>query len=274
MGQADNQAVRGSQPAAAHGSDHATARFVALPKQYRFLLSNADEVLYSGAYGAGKTLALAFKLLSRACIKGAREGLFRRDLQDLYNTTLQTLLVGDGIMPPVLAPGYYEWNRSRRTIDISGGGTIVYGGLDSLDKLGSLNLTGAAVDECHEIEKKIWIGLGGRIRVEVPGLRLQLYGACNPGPPTHHLAQRFGIRRATHVPDLAFKGEKDKPIRCEAIMTKSADNPHLPTAYMARLASFTGVMAARYVRGEWVGSEGLIYDVFSRDQHVIDRMAA
>ncbi len=174
-------------------------------------------------------------------------------------------------MPALLPHGTYTHNQQRRKIVIHGGGTILYGGLEEEDRIGSLNLTGAAVDEATELPASTWVKIGGRLRVRREGLNRQLYAACNPGPPSHHLAKRFGIKRASVVPALAFSGDKKRPIRCEAITTNSYDNIHLPPDYLARLAAYTGVMRARYVLGEWVGSDGLIYQTWARDTHMRTR---
>jgi hypothetical protein len=241
-----------------------------LPKQWAFLSSDADEVLFSGAYGAGKTVSLCLKLLSRAKMPRAREGLFRENLQDLYSTTLKTLLEGDGDMPPLLPPHLCQWNQQRREIRVAGGGTILYGEADP-NKIAGMNLTGAGVDQAEELSDKAWDAIAGRLRAKSGGMRRQLYGACNPGPPAHHLAKRFGIKGNVAYPELAFKGSPDNPIRCHAIMTRSSENPHLPADYMARLAAYVGVLRARYVEGCWVGSDALIYDRWQRDTHMIIR---
>lgn len=209
--------------------------------------------------------------MQRASVPGAREGLFRNVLQDLYPTTLSTLLEGDGDMPALLPAGTYTHNQQRRTIRIHGGGTILYSGLEDEDRIGSMNLTGAAIDEATELSASAWIKIGGRLRVRRRGLIRQLYAACNPGPPSHHLAKRFGIKRAAVVPDQSFSGDSKNPIRCEAITTNSHENIHLPGDYLARLAAYTGVMRARYVLGEWIGSDGLIYQAWNRDIHMRTR---
>lgn len=237
-------------------------------KQAEYATSEADEVLLSGAWGAGKSFPLCAVLYLRALHPGAREGLFRRTLQKLYETTLVTLLQGDGQTPPVIPPGSYTQNQQRRTITIHGGGTIFYGPAETMEDVKAHNLTGAHVDEADDLREEIWEGLGARCRVKVPGLIPQLRGACNPNVPAHFLAVRFGIRRNTVVPELAFKGSPDQPIRCHAIMTKTFDNPYLPAEARARYASYTGITRLRFVEGEWVGSEGMIYDNFNRDLHV------
>jgi hypothetical protein len=93
-----------------------------LPKQADFLQATERHVLYSGAVGAGKTRALCLKIAMRASFPGSREGLCRKHLVTLKATTLKTLLEGDGDMPPVLPAGYYQHNKSEKTIKLDGGG--------------------------------------------------------------------------------------------------------------------------------------------------------
>lgn len=230
-------------------------------------------MLFSGAYGAGKTVSLCLKLLQRARVPGAREGLFRANLQDLYSTTLRTLLEGDGDTPALLPPHMREWNQQRREIRVLGGGSILYGECDP-DKIQGMNLTGAGVDQAEELDDKQWNALAGRLRAKVGTLSRQLYAACNPGPPTHHLAKRFGIRGNVAYSNESFSGDARTPIRCHAVMTHSAENPHLPADYLARLAGYSGVLRARYVLGMWVGSDALIYDRWDRSRHMIERPVA
>ena len=231
-----------------------------LPKQDEFLHAEERCVLYSGAFAAGKSRSLCFKLLARASVRGAREGLCRKHLVTLKATTLRTLLEPDGMNPPVLPLGSYDHNKSEKIIRIRGGGEIVYFGLDQVEKIGSYSLTGVAVDEAVEISKDDFTQLMGRIRVSVDGLTNQLYMACNPSSPTHFLAEKFGLAQGFHV-------AKD----CRVIQTKSADNFFLPKEYLDSLNEFTGVAFKRFVLGEWVGSEGIIYDRWDRHKFVRHR---
>ena len=83
-------------------------KFDLLPAQLDFIRAREREVLYSGAFGAGKTRALCMKLVSRLVGRpGAREGLARKHLVSLKATTLRTLLEQDGNLPPVLPRGTY-----------------------------------------------------------------------------------------------------------------------------------------------------------------------
>ena len=219
----------------------------ALPKQIQFLRSPAREVLYSGAFGAGKTRALCLKAVMRAAVPGARELLCRKTNVSLRSTTLHTLLRQDGDLPPVLPPGTYKHNQNEKWIRLHGGGEIAYCGVDDPITIGSLQLTGAGIDEAIELNTGNYDMIRGRIRVKVKGLANQIYSATNPGAPTHFLAERFGLN-----------GSKKAP-KTLAIITRSADNFFLPKDYLEDIASFVGVARERYYEGRWVAAEGLVY---------------
>lgn len=238
-----------------------TVEIEILPKQAEYLQATERHVLYSGAVGAGKTRALCLKLAMRAATPGAREGLCRKHLVTLKATTLKTLLEGDGPMPAILPLGYYEHNKSEKTIKLKGGGEIVYFGFDDPAKAGSYNLSGLGIDEAVELTDLDYAQGDFRVRLDVPGLPRQIYGACNPGPPSHHLAKRFALGGGNNIPAVGSR----------AIRTRSTDNFFLPPDYLAQLATYSGLAKARFVDGQWVGSDGLVYDRWDRTRFVVDR---
>ena len=134
------------------------------PKQSRFLLSDKREVLYSGAYGAGKTRALCYKILIHAIKPGNLVGMCRKTFASMKQTTLRTLLYPDGQLPPVLPAGTYHHRLQDHLIEISGGGSIYYFGLDDPLKAGSLNLGACGIDEAVEIDEADYLMLIGRLR--------------------------------------------------------------------------------------------------------------
>lgn len=81
-------------PEDAAGDDNRTIwGFKPLPWQEGFIHSQADEVLGSGAFGAGKTRALCEKIyLSAMLYPGNRILLARKTFASITNTTLETLL--------------------------------------------------------------------------------------------------------------------------------------------------------------------------------------
>lgn len=232
-----------------------------LPKQMRFVRAEDRFLMYSGCFGGGKSVAICAKILSRASKPGAREGLCRKTLVSLKATTLRTLLDGDGPdVPAMLPPGTYTHNKAEKVIKIKGGGEIVYFGLDDPTKIGSYNLSGCGIDEAVEISLDDWIMLQGRIRTRVPGLPNQIYGATNPGKPSHWIAESFGL-----------SGGDEPEEDYAAISTRVTDNHYLDPAYVKSLSRLEGVSYKRFFLGLWAGAEGVVYDRFNRDEHVAIR---
>ncbi len=210
-----------------------------------FLNAPEHEVLYSGAWGSGKTRGLCYKLLQHAVIPGNFVGLCRKELKWLKSTTLRTLLEEDGSEPPVLPRGTYTHNRSESRIHLHGGGTIYYFGFDDPNRVASLNLGAVAIDEGIQLEELEYTMLLSRVR-NAAAHRLQVFTATNPGPRSHFLYERFNIDHET-------------PADRRVIRTKSTDNTYLPKVYLKMLEKMKGQYYKRYVLGEWGDFEGLIY---------------
>ena len=227
-----------------------------LPKQMEFLNANEREVLFSGAFGAGKSQALCHKLLQHARIPGNFVGLCRKERKSLTVTTLRTLI--EEILDPLraeLGAKVYEHQLSKSMISIEGGGRIYYFGFDKDIKMGSLSFGAVAIDEATEIEEREYTMLLGRLRAPQDP-NPQLFAACNPSAPSHYLHKRFFEERS-----------ESRRVIC----TKSGDNVFLPEAYQDILGSFAGQARARYVEGQWVAFEGLVYDRWDRGVFVRDR---
>lgn len=242
-----------------------------LRHQHEFVSDRSPWLLSDGGRGSGKTYGLCLKLAERAGVPGAREGLFRQRLIDLKTTTLRTLLEGDGSQPPILMPGSFSHDKALKIIRIHGGGDIIYNGMDQGDvsrtmgstgRGSSMNLTGAAFDEWVEIEEASVVQVAMGVRVKIDGLCLQRYGVCNPAQPGHWLSVRFGIN------DDATKRPGHKRIQAPARL-----NHYNPKEFLHELRNLQGVARLRYYDGLWVGADGLVYDRFNRDEHVLDRTA-
>lgn len=229
-----------------------------LPKQKKFLESAKPEVLYSGAWGAGKTRAICEKLLMLALrYPGNRLGLFRKTMKALKATTLVTLLQGDGETGPVIPPEYiYNHHKTEHTIALLNGSTIVYGGIerdtDNESWIKSLNLGAVAVDQFEELGLQDYFLLMGRLRLATPAVR-QIFGACNPAHPGHWLYQRFFLNPG--------------PGR-QVITSNALENTFLPPDYLARLNDLTGKYYERYILGKWVAFEGLVYEHWDAEHNV------
>jgi len=213
-----------------------------------FVASNAPRALFSGAFGAGKSVALCTKALRLSLDYPKNFGLICRKVRaTLSQTTLRTFL--ELVCPRELIA---DFNKTEGLVTLTNGSQILFGGLDDPLKLGSLNLGWCGIDEAIESNEEDWKMIEGRLRL--PGVPHQIFAATNPGPPSHYLYRIFFQRKEGEV-----------------FQASSLENPELPEDYKVRLGQFDGTYYQRYVLGRWVGLEGLVYSAFNERVCLIPR---
>lgn len=218
--------------------------------QADFVAAPAPRCLFSGAFGAGKTISLCYKALKLSLDYPRNYGLIcRKTRASLGQTTLKTFL--ERVCPRELIRDY---NKSEGLVTLTNGSQILFGGLDDPLKLGSLELGWAGIDEAIESNEDDWRMLEGRLRL--PGVPHQIFAATNPGPPSHYLYRKF----------FAEAGQGSA-----VFQASSFDNLALPEDYRQRLGEFEGVYRDRYVLGLWRGLEGLVYSAFDDKVCLIPR---
>ena len=103
--------------------------------QADYVNSTATRVLFSGAFGAGKSVALCTKALKLSLDYPGNFGLICRKVRaTLAQTTLKTFM--ELVCPRELITDY---NKSEGLVTLTNGSQVLFGGLDDPLKLGSLN---------------------------------------------------------------------------------------------------------------------------------------
>ncbi len=157
-------------------------------QQDDYYKSQATRVMFSGAFGAGKTIALCSKALKLSLDYPKNFGYICRKVRVTIGlSTLKTFL--DLICPKELIASY---NKQTGLVTLVNGSQLLFGGLDDPLKLGSMGAGGigfAGIDEAIETEEDDWRMLEGRLRL--PGVPHQIFAATNPGPPSHYLYRMF-----------------------------------------------------------------------------------
>ena len=214
-------------------------------QQRTFMRSTASEVLYSGAFRAGKSrigCEKAYALARR--YPGIPIGIFRKTAASLAASTERTLL--HDVIP---RHEIVRSNRTERWYELANGSRIWLFGLDPdpitglPSKVGSVELGWAFVDEAAECAESDWVMVKGRL--SWPGIGYhQIAAATNPASPKHWLKVRFTPPTADRV----------------YLHASTFDNPALPSDYLADARSgVDDYFKRRYVLGEWVGAEGMIW---------------
>jgi PBSX family phage terminase large subunit len=214
-------------------------------QQERFYDTEAPEVLYSGAFRAGKSrigCEKAYWLAKR--FPGIPIGVFRKTAASLAASTERTLL--HDVIPRAMI---VRSNRTERWYELASGSRIWLFGLDPdpitglPSKVGSVELGWAFIDEAAECSEADWIMVKGRL--SWPGIPWhQIAAATNPANPQHWLKRRF----TPPSPERVY------------VHAGTLDNPALPADYRAEQAAMpTGYFRSRYIEGEWVAAEGQIW---------------
>lgn len=202
-------------------------------------------MLYSGAFGAGKSRILCEKAHHLALTyPGVPIAIVRKVAASLAATTKLTFV--NDVLRPSGVPT--TQNKTEGWIQYPNGSRIWFFGLDAdpdtgvPSKVGSFDAAFIFVDEAVELTESDWIMLLGRLRSTAAPYR-QIGAATNPADPNHWLKQRFS---------------PDHPKRVY-LHARTSDNVLLPQDYVERVDEFTGLFRSRYAEGAWVAVEGALW---------------
>lgn len=205
------------------------------------------EAVVSSDKGGGKTTLICDKALIFASeFAGSRNVLFRKHRDSaLLNTApeLRRLLGSERFYA-----GWYKGDAMW--VDPVTEAQIVFGGMDNISKWAGGQLAFAGCDEIvkpigghpsDDITEENWLDVAALLRDPHAPIQ-QIVGGTNPGPPDHWVLKRWRAGKLSL--------HKLKP---------GANAHRLPKAYRDWMASLTGVFFKRYVLGEWVSAEGMVF---------------
>lgn len=212
-----------------------------------FPFTKYDALICDGAIRSGKTVFMMLSFVDDAMRRynGQRFGICGKTV----DSTIKNIIAPYMQMTGIKEKYKIQWKRSDKLLVVSQGEKQnvfeIFGGKDesSYMLIQGRTLAGILVDE---------VVLQPRSFVEQAVARCSVAGSklwfnCNPDSPQHWFytewIQNAKERNALH---LHFQLE---------------DNPSLDAAVVQRYKSlYTGVFYQRYILGEWVVAEGLVYD--------------
>ena len=225
------------------------------------------EVLYGGGAGGGKSVLGCYWILK--CLLKYPESRYlvaRQRLTTLRQTTLNTLRYVSRMQG--IPTDAFSYNESRGEILLRPTSSVIV--LKALqtrpsdpdfDELGSLEITGAFIDECNQISLKAWNVVRSRIRYRLNDYDLipKILGTCNPS--RGYVYNRF------------YKPWKDGTIDDDKRFISSlvGDNPYISAHYKESLSGLDVRSRDRLLYGRWdydedpssLMSYDKILDVFS-----------
>lgn len=276
-----------------------------LAYQHNFHNSKAKYRLMSGGFGTGGTTALCIETVYQLLKYPNNVGLLGRyDSVELEATTLAELLE---ILPPATIKRH---DKSKRVIYLWNGSKLIYTGLDdsrnAVNKIKSMNLGFACIDQLEEIDEVIFLALQGRLRRQ--NSERCFFAKCNPEghnwawerwvqqPLEDYLiVEKITKGQANRVTGLILDAQRqntiidkviDKVAESVGITVQQAmkiyeksqydyfgaittDNIYLPPEYVNDLiATYPEKWLRRYVYNSWDNYEGLVYSEFQQRKNI------
>jgi len=141
------------------------------------------------------------------------------------------------------------------------GSSITLGGLDKPDKFLSAEYDYIYINQAEEIPLDAYEKLVGRATGRAGNAPYpQVMSDCNPDMPTHWILQRDRLLRLQ-------SWHEDNP----TLFDRDGKATALGVQSLEALDALTGVRYKRGRLGLWVGAEGMVYEDWNADVHLVDR---
>ncbi len=232
--------------------------------------SHASIKIAGGTYDAGKTFSCVAYIdqLART-YPGARLTFIHRSLNRVYRNIIPTYEKYLGFRPKSRAdpnstpitryggehPDFFEyWNGSR----------IYMNGLDKPQNLLSDFFDAAFVNQAELVSFDTWDELTARVSERAGTMPIAfLLGDCNPSTPNHWIRQQTKAGKLAYF-EMTFR---DNP---EIYNQQTGELTEKGKRRVERLQNLEGLRYKRGYEGKWASGEGLVFDTFLPEVHVID----
>lgn len=238
------------------------------PKQAAFHATSANEVLYGGAAGGGKTKALIMDAFFRTLQHpGTTAVIFRRTYQELEDTDIKEAMSS---YPSEVA----KYNAGRHEFKMVNGSRILFRHCEHEEdrfRYSGIEIQFLYFDELTSFEQTIYDFLKTRLRAKkslgvVPIVR----SASNPGNIGHGWVKKMFVDAGPYmsIQEQEIYSEalhKTKVIRTQYIPALATENPFITEDYIFQLEMKPEALRRALLNGDWDSFEGQVFTEFVND---------
>lgn len=240
------------------------------PKQQEFHDATEDDILYGGAAGGGKTLAVVMEAV-RACVRypGIRVLILRRTYDEL----------AESIYPEFQRIGWAavlggKWNKTEKEITFPNGSVIR---LRYMDDLTDASRRQGGAYQLLLVDERTLMPPGLIDVIALERLRsahgvpvLGIRSTSNPGGPSHGEAKVRYVEETDHGQKVVTD---EHGLTRRFIPAKATDNPFLDEAYFRRLDAIPDPARRAAMRdGDWGQFSGQMFTEYRWDRHTVQPM--
>jgi PBSX family phage terminase large subunit len=225
------------------------------PTQLRSIVESVARInVWTGAIRSGKTISSLIRWFLFIANEAPESGeLF---MVGQTTRTIERNLIGPMQDPAIFGAlaAHVHHTPGTDTATILGRTVALVGATDvkAFKRIRGATGAGAYVDELTLLPPNFLTELLGRLSLT----GAKLFGTTNPDGPAHWMkveyidrAELLGLRHFTFTLD---------------------DNPSLDPDYVRAIkAEHSGLWYRRLIRGEWVAAEGVVFDAWAPDRHVV-----
>lgn len=228
-----------------------------------------DFNLFWGKTGTGKTFSTNLRFYKEICNARLKSNfiLSGNTIESLYDNVITDLLTIDSGI------GWLEYKTvaSRQRLIVKPTGTRVKcvgaNNARAGDRIQGGNEDGWYADEIIKQPKSFTEMAISRCRKDVDGTMMTspIIWTFNPDSPSHYIKLEYFDKLSKMNGQEIWFDFKDNPLIYDETTGKYKGD------YVDRMANrFSGVFKERMFHGRWSLAEGVIYDKFNRDVHIVD----
>lgn len=254
---------------------HVVIEYTPTPKQAIFHTTEANEVLYGGAAGGGKSKACVMDALAR-CLRHPNSNayIFRRTFRELEDTIIKEVKSS-------YPQGLGRYVSGAHEYRLNNGSVIHFRHCASVEDM--YTYSGAEIhflyiDELTTFEREIYDFLKTRLRANKKlGLTPIVRCTSNPGNIGHAWVKAYFVDKGPFMSIIrqeiksAALGES-KVVTTQYIPSLATENPHITKDYIFELEKKPDALKRALLYGEWDAFEGQVFIEWKDDpEHYDDR---